>query len=180
VNASCISRVIGTLAGVGIAALVAIAGKTTGLTHNSVLCHGPGGTVAAQRSHALTVMSSRRLFSSSRRLVPTEPVRTSNSRYRDRRSDRPRIDYVLWLPRPVATAASQLEQVGRPSRTISGPLDQRARHSHSLRRNAFARSPPRVANQAQPVLNRIFHDRAPVPCELNTYITNRRSHGGTL
>jgi len=160
-----ISRVIGTLAGVGIAALVAIAGNQQ--VSLIILCCAMAAAVpwAAQRSHALTVMVFTPIIF---RLVGVLGP-----------------DQSLFGPRIVDTAigaaivsrsttccgctprrygpVSNLNRSARPSRTISGPL-RPAIPSLVIRSVAtpFARSPPRVAQSSSPVLNRIFStNRAP-------------------
>jgi len=149
-----ISRVIGTLAGVGIAALVAIAGNQQ--VSLIILCCAMAAAVpwAAQRSHALTVMVFTPII-----FVFVGVLGPDQSLFGPRIVDTAigaaivlAIDYVLWLHAPSLRPVSNLNRSARPSRTISGPL-RPAIPSLVIRSVAtpFARSPPRVAQSSSPV-----------------------------
>jgi uncharacterized membrane protein YccC len=148
-----ISRIIGTLAGVGIAALLAVAGNEQALL--IVLCCAMAAAVpwAAQRSHALTVMVFTPII-----FVFVGVLGPDQNLFGPRIVDTTigaalvlTIDYVLWLHAPSLRPRKQLEQVAEATRhyaatTVASDLVTR----HSLRRNALrsvtrARSAIRLA-----------------------------------
>jgi uncharacterized membrane protein YccC len=148
-----IARVIGTLAGVGIAALLAVAGNEQVLL--VVLCCAMAAAVpwAAQRSHALTVMVFTPII-----FVFVGVLGPDQNLFGPRIVDTTigaalvlSIDYVLWLHAPSLRPRQQLEQVAEATRRYgattaeSDPVTR-----HSLRRSALrsvtrARSAIRLA-----------------------------------
>jgi uncharacterized membrane protein YccC len=176
-----ISRVIGTLAGVGIAALVALAGNQQ--VSLIVLCCAMAAAVpwAAQRSHALTVMvftpivfvfvgvlgPDQNLFGP--RIVDTAIGATIVLA----------IDYVMWLHAPSLRPRQQLEQVGlavasyERTTVTSDPVTR-----HSLRRNAFrAVTRARSAIKLAGIEPHLFHESgAPYLAQLNGYIDEIDDH----
>ncbi len=148
-----VSRIVGTLAGVGIAALLAIAGNEQALL--VILCCAMAAAVpwAAQRSHALTVMVFTPII-----FVFVGVLGPDQNLFGPRIVDTTigaalvlSIDYVMWLHAPSLRPRQQLEQVADATRryratTVSSDPVTR----HSLRRNAFrsvtrARSAIRLA-----------------------------------
>ena len=148
-----ISRVVGTLAGVGIAALLAVAGNEQALL--IVLCCAMAAAVpwAAQRSHALTVMVFTPII-----FVFVGVLGPDQNLFGPRIVDTTigaalvlTVDYVLWLHAPSLRPRQQLDQVTEATRRYaattakSDPVTR-----HSLRRNALrsvtrARSAIRLA-----------------------------------
>jgi hypothetical protein len=148
-----ISRIVGTLAGVGIAALLAVAGNEQALL--IVLCCAMAAAVpwAAQRSHALTVMVFTPII-----FVFVGVLGPDQNLFGPRIVDTTigaalvlSIDYVLWLHAPSLRPRQQLEQVAEATQryaattVASDPVTR-----HSLRRNALrsvtrARSALRLA-----------------------------------
>ena len=148
-----ISRIVGTLAGVGIAAILAVAGNQQVLL--IVLCCAMAAAVpwAAQRSHALTVMVFTPII-----FVFVGVLGPDQNLFGPRIVDTTigaalvlGIDYVLWLHAPSLRPRQQLEQVAEATKryvetsTKSDPVTR-----HSLRRNALrsvtrARSAIRLA-----------------------------------
>jgi uncharacterized membrane protein YccC len=176
-----ISRVIGTLAGVGIAALVALAGNQQ--VSLIVLSCAMAAAVpwAAQRSHALTVMVFTPIV-----FVFVGVLGPDQSLFGPRIVDTAigasivlAIDYVMWLHAPSLRPRQQLEQVGAAvanyERTTptSDPVTR-----HSLRRNALrsvtrARSAIKLAG----IEPHLFHESgAPYLAQLNTYIDEIDDH----
>jgi uncharacterized membrane protein YccC len=157
-----ISRTVGTLAGVGIAALLAVAGNEQVLL--VVLCCAMAAAVpwAAQRSHALTVMVFTPII-----FVFVGVLGPDQSLFGPRIVDTTigaalvlTIDYVMWLHAPSLRPRQQLEQVAeatqryRATTVKSDPVTR-----HSLRRNALrsvtrARSAIRLAG----VEPHLFHE----------------------
>jgi hypothetical protein len=148
-----ISRIIGTLAGVGIAALLAVAGNEQVLL--VVLCCAMAAAVpwAAQRSHALTVMVFTPII-----FVFVGVLGPDQNLFAPRIVDTTigaalvlSIDYVLWLHAPSLRPRQQLDQVAEATKrygATSAQSDPVTRHS--LRRNALrsvtrARSAIRLA-----------------------------------
>lgn len=176
-----VSRVIGTLAGVGIAALVAIAGNQQ--VSLIVLCCAMAATVpwAAQRSHALTVMVFTPII-----FVFIGVLGPDQSLFGPRIVDTAigaaivlGIDYVMWLHAPSLRPRQQLEQVGAAVRNYertSPTSDPVARHA--LRRNALrsvtaARSAIKLAG----IEPHLFHESgAPYLAQLNAYIDEIDHH----
>jgi len=179
------SRVIGTLAGVGIAALVAIAGNQQ--VSLIILCCAMAAAVpwAAQRSHALTVMVFTPII-----FVFVGVLGPDQSLFGPRIVDTAigasivlAIDYVMWLHAPSLRPRQQLEQVGvavenyRRTSSTSDPVTR-----HSLRRNAFrsvttARSAIKLAG----IEPHLFHESgAPYLAQLNTYIDEIDDHTAEL
>jgi uncharacterized membrane protein YccC len=176
-----ISRVIGTLAGVGIAAVVALAGNQQ--VSLIVLCCAMAAAVpwAAQRSHALTVMVFTPIV-----FVFVGVLGPDQSLFGPRIVDTAigasivlAIDYVMWLHAPSLRPRQQLDQVGaavanyKRTTPTSDPVTR-----HSLRRNALrsvtrARSAIKLAG-TEPHL---FHETgAPYLAQLNTYIEEIDDH----
>jgi uncharacterized membrane protein YccC len=176
-----ISRVFGTLAGVGIAALVAIAGNQQ--ISLIVLCCAMAAAVpwAAQRSHALTVMVFTPIvFVFIGVLGPDQGL--FGARIIDTAIGAAivlSIDYVMWLHAPSLRPRQQLEQVGaavanyQRTTAASDPVTR-----HSLRRNSFrsvtrARSAIKLAG----IEPHLFHESgAPYLAQLNTFIDDIDDH----
>jgi uncharacterized membrane protein YccC len=180
-----ISRVIGTLAGVGIAAVVAVAGNQQ--ISLIVLCCAMAAAVplAAQRSHALTVMVFTPIV-----FVFVGVLGPDQSLFGPRIVDTAigasivlAIDYVMWLHAPSLRPRQQLEQVGQSvadyqrTTSTSDPVTR-----HSLRRNALrsvtrARSAIKLAG----IEPHLFQESgAPYLAELNTYIDEIDDHTAEL
>jgi hypothetical protein len=176
-----VSRVIGTFAGVGIAAVVAVAGNQQ--ISLIVLCCAMAAAVpwAAQRSHALTVMVFTPII-----FVFVGVLGPDQSLFGPRIVDTVigaaivlAIDYVMWLHAPSLRPRQQLEQVAaavanyRRTAPTSDPVTR-----HSLRRNALrsvtrARSAIKLAG----IEPHLFHETgAPFLAELNTYIDEIDDH----
>jgi hypothetical protein len=176
-----ISRVIGTLAGVGIAAVVAVAGNQQ--ISLIVLCCAMAAAVpwAAQRSHALTVMVFTPIV-----FVFVGVLGPDQSLFGARIVDTAigamivlAIDYVMWLHAPSLRPRQQLEQVGEAvadyqrTSSTSDPVTR-----HSLRRNALrsvtrARSAIKLAG----IEPHLFQETgAPYLAELNAYIDKIDEH----
>jgi hypothetical protein len=170
-----VSRVIGTFAGVGIAAVVAVAGNQQ--FSLIVLCCAMAAAVpwAAQRSHALTVMVFTPIV-----FVFVGVLGPDQSLFGPRIVDTAigasivlAIDYVMWLHAPSLRPRQQLEQVGdavadyERTTSTSDPVTR-----HSLRRNALrsvtrARSAIKLAG----IEPHLFHETgAGYLTQLNTYI----------
>ncbi len=148
-----ISRIAGTLAGVGIAALLAVVGNEQALL--IVLCCAMAALVpwAAQRSHALTVMVFTPII-----FVFVGVLGPDQNLFGPRIIDTTigaalvlSIDYVLWLHAPSLRPRQQLEQVTEATRRYEATTEQSDPVTrHSLRRNALrsvtrARSAIRLA-----------------------------------
>lgn len=180
-----ISRVIGTLAGVGIAAVVAVAGNQQ--ISLIVLCCAMAAAVplAAQRSHALTVMVFTPIV-----FVFVGVLGPDQNLFGPRIVDTAigasivlAIDYVMWLHAPSLRPRQQLEQVGQSvadyqrTTSTSDPVTR-----HSLRRNALrsvtrARSAIKLAG----IEPHLFQESgAPYLAELNTYIDEIDDHTAEL
>ena len=176
-----ISRVMGNLAGVGIAALVAIAGNQQ--VSLIVLCCVMAAAVpwAAQRSHALTVMVFTPIV-----FVFVGVLGPDQGLFGPRIVDTAigagivlAIDYVMWLHAPSLRPRQQLEQVADAvanyERTTpsSDPVTR-----HSLRRNALrsvtrARSAIKLAG----IEPHLWHESgAPYLAEVNAYIDEIDDH----
>lgn len=176
-----VSRVLGTLAGVGIAALVAVAGNQQ--VSLIVLCCAMAAAVpwAAQRSHALTVMVFTPIV-----FVFVGVLGPDQSLFGPRIVDTAigaaivlAIDYVLWLHAPSLRPRQQLTQVAEAvakyQRTTptSDPVIR-----HSLRRSALrsvtrARSAIKLAG----IEPHLFHGSgAALLAQLNTYIDEIDDH----
>ncbi len=127
-----LSRMIGTLAGVGIAALVAIAGNQQ--ISLIVLCCAMAAAVpwAAQRSHALTVMVFTPIvFVFVGVLGPDQSLfGPSHHRYRHRGHDRPRDRLRAVAARSFATTAPAVGAGGYrgDASTNDTTADERPRH----------------------------------------------------
>jgi hypothetical protein len=176
-----ISRVIGTLAGVGIAALVAIIGNQQ--VSLILLCCAMAAAVpwASQRSHALTVMVFTPIV-----FVFVGVLGPDQNLFGPRIVDTAigasivlAIDYVMWLHAPSLRPRQQLEQVkeavasyGRTSPT-SDPVTR-----HSLRRNALrAVTRARSAIKLAGIEPHLFHESgAPYLAQLNVYIDEIDDH----
>ena len=177
-----VARVAGTLAGVGIAALVAIMGNQQ--ISLIILCCAMAAAVpwAAQRSHALTVMV----------FTPIIFVFVGVLGGPDQNLFGPRIvdtaigasivlaiDYVLWLHAPSLRPRQQLDQVGEAvadyQRTTptSDPVMR-----HSLRRNALrAVTGARSAIKLAGIEPHLFHESgAGYLAQLNTYVDEIDEH----
>ena len=176
-----VSRVIGTLAGVGIAAFVAVVGNQQ--ISLIVLCCAMAAAVpwAAQRSHALTVMVFTPIV-----FVFVGVLGPDQSLFGPRVIDTAigasivlGIDYVMWLHAPSLRPRQQLEQVGEAvakyERTspASDPVTR-----HSLRRNALrAVTRARSAIKLAGIEPHLFHESgAPYLAELNAYIDEIDDH----
>jgi uncharacterized membrane protein YccC len=180
-----ISRVIGTLAGVGIAAVVAVAGNQQ--ISLIVLCCAMAAAVplAAQRSHALTVMVFTPIV-----FVFVGVLGPDQSLFGPRIVDTAigasivlAIDYVMWLHAPSLRPRQQLEQVGESvahyqrTTSTSDPVTR-----HSLRRNALrsvtrARSAIKLAG----IEPHLFQESgAPYLAQLNTFIEEIDDHTAEL
>lgn len=157
-----ISRIVGTLAGVGIAALLAVAGNEQGLL--VVLCCAMAAAVpwAAQRSHALTVMVFTPII-----FVFVGVLGPDQSLFGPRIVDTTigaalvlATDYVLWLHAPSLRPRQQLDQVSSATKryletsAYSDPVTR-----HSLRRNALRSvSRARSAIRLAAVEPHLFHE----------------------
>jgi uncharacterized membrane protein YccC len=176
-----IARVAGTLAGVGIAALVAIAGNQQ--VSLIILCCAMAAAVpwAAQRSHALTVMVFTPII-----FVFVGVLGPDQNLFGPRIVDTAigasivlAIDYVLWLHAPSLRPRQQLDQVGQAvanyQRTTptSDPVTR-----HSLRRGALrAVTGARSAIKLAGIEPHLFHESgAPYLAQLNTYIDEIDDH----
>jgi fusaric acid resistance family protein len=176
-----LSRVIGTLAGVGIAALVAIAGNQQ--ISLMILCCAMAAAVpwAAQRSHALTVMVFTPII-----FVFVGVLGPDQSLFAPRIVDTAigasivlLIDYVMWLHAPSLRPRQQLEQVAeavtnyQQTTAASDPVIR-----HSLRRNALrAVTRARSAIKLAGIEPHLFHESgAPYLRELNSYIDEIDDH----
>jgi fusaric acid resistance family protein len=176
-----VSRVVGTLAGVGIAAVVAVAGNQQ--ISLIVLCCAMAAAVplAAQRSHALTVMVFTPIV-----FVFVGVLGPDQNLFGPRIVDTAigasivlAIDYVMWLHAPSLRPRQQLEQVAdavtdyQRTTPTSDPVTR-----HSLRRNALrsvtrARSAIKLAG----VEPHLFQESgAAYLAELNTYIDEIDDH----
>jgi uncharacterized membrane protein YccC len=176
-----VSRVVGTLAGVGIAAFVAVVGNQQ--ISLIVLCCAMAAAVpwAAQRSHALTVMVFTPIV-----FVFVGVLGPDQNLFGPRIIDTAigasivlGIDYVMWLHAPSLRPRQQLEQVGEAvanyERTspASDPVTR-----HSLRRNALrAVTRARSAIKLAGIEPHLFHESgAPYLAELNAYIDEIDDH----
>jgi hypothetical protein len=170
-----VSRVIGTLAGVGIAAFVAFIGNQQ--FSLIVLCCAMAAAVpwAAQRSHALTVMVFTPII-----FVFVGVLGPDQSLFGPRIFDTAigasivlAIDYVMWLHAPSLRPRQQLEQVGdavadyERTTSASDPVTR-----HSLRRNALrAVTRARSAIKLAGIESHLFQESgAPYLAQLNAYI----------
>jgi uncharacterized membrane protein YccC len=176
-----VARVAGTLAGVGIAALVAIAGNQQ--ISLIILCCAMAAAVpwAAQRSHALTVMVFTPII-----FVFVGVLGPDQNLFGPRIVDTAigasivlAIDYVMWLHAPSLRPRQQLDQVGEAvvnyqRTTPTSDLVTR----HSLRRNALrsvtgARSAIKLAG----IEPHLFHESgAPYLAQLNAFIDEIDDH----
>jgi hypothetical protein len=170
-----ISRIVGTLAGVGIAALIALAGNQQ--VSLIVLCCAMAAAVpwAAQRSHALTVMVFTPII-----FVFIGVLGPDQSLFGPRIVDTAigagivlTIDYVMWLHAPSLRPRQQLEQVGIATRSYerttseSDPVTRHSRRRNALRSVTRARSAIRLAA----VEPHLFHETgAKYLSQLNEYI----------
>ncbi len=170
-----ISRIVGTLAGVGIAALIAWAGNQQ--VSLIVLCCAMAAAVpwAAQRSHALTVMVFTPII-----FVFIGVLGPDQSLFGPRIIDTAigaalvlSIDYALWLHAPSLRPRQQLEQVGLATRSYeattwrSDPVTRHSRRRNALRAVTRARSAIRLAS----VEPHLFHETgARYLSQLNEYI----------
>ncbi|HEY5439307.1 MAG TPA: FUSC family protein [Acidimicrobiales bacterium] len=170
-----ISRIIGTLAGVGIAALISLAGNQQ--VSLIVLCCAMAAAVpwAAQRSHALTVMVFTPII-----FVFIGVLGPDQSLFGPRIVDTAigavlvlTIDYVMWLHAPSLRPRQQLDQVGIATqsyeRTTSAtnPVTRHSRRRNALRAVTRARSAIRLAA----VEPHLFHETgAKYLSQLNEYI----------
>jgi uncharacterized membrane protein YccC len=176
-----ISRVIGTLAGVGIAALVAVAGNQQ--VSLIVLSCAMAAAVpwAAQRSHALTVMVFTPII-----FVFVGVLGPDQNLFGPRIVDTAigaslvlAVDYVLWLHAPSLRPRQQLEQVAQATQSYQRTTSTSAPVTrHSLRRNAFravtrARSAIKLAG-TEPHL--FQESAAPYLAELNTFVQEIDDH----
>jgi hypothetical protein len=170
-----ISRMIGTLAGVGIAAAVALGGNQQ--ISLLILCTAMAAAVpwAAQRSHALTVMVFTPIV-----FVFVGVLGPDQNLFGPRIVDTAigaaivlAIDYLLWLHAPSLRPRQQLDQVGaavasyQKTTPASDPVTR-----HSLRRNALrsvtrARSAIKLAGTEPHLLQ---ETGAPYLARLNEYI----------
>jgi uncharacterized membrane protein YccC len=176
-----IARVVGTLAGVGIAALVAIAGNQQ--ISLIILCCAMAAAVpwAAQRSHALTVMVFTPII-----FVFVGVLGPDQNLFGPRIVDTAigasivlAIDYVMWLHAPSLRPRQQLGQVGEAvanylrTTPTSDPVTR-----HSLRRNALrAVTGARSAIKLAGIEPHLFHESgAPYLAQLNTYVDEIDDH----
>lgn len=170
-----ISRIVGTLAGVGIAALIALAGNQQ--VSLIVLCCAMAAAVpwAAQRSHALTVMVFTPII-----FVFIGVLGPDQSLFGPRIIDTAigaglvlTIDYVMWLHAPSLRPRQQLEQVGIATQSYerttseSDPVTRHSKRRNALRAVTRARSAIRLAA----VEPHLFHETgAKYLSQLNEYI----------
>jgi uncharacterized membrane protein YccC len=176
-----VARVAGTLAGVGIAALVAIAGNQQ--VSLIILCCAMAAAVpwAAQRSHALTVMVFTPII-----FVFVGVLGPDQNLFGPRIVDTAigasivlAIDYVMWLHAPSLRPRQQLDQVGaavanyQRTTPTSDPVTR-----HSLRRSALrAVTGARSAIKLAGIEPHLFHESgAPYLAQLNTYIEEIDDH----
>ena len=176
-----VSRVIGTLAGVGIAAFVAFIGNQQ--ISLIVLCCAMAAAVpwAAQRSHALTVMVFTPII-----FVFVGVLGPDQGLFGARIVDTVigaalvlGIDYVMWLHAPSLRPRQQLEQVGdavaayERTSPASDPVTR-----HSLRRNALrAVTRARSAIKLAGIEPHLFQESgAPYLAQLNEYISEIDDH----
>jgi uncharacterized membrane protein YccC len=156
------SRIVGTLAGVGIAALLAIAGNQQILL--IVLCCAMAAAMpwAAQRNHALTVMVFTPIV-----FVFIGVLGPDQSLFGARIIDTTigaalvlTIDYVMWLHAPSLRPRQQLEQVGvatvryQATTARSDPVTRHSQRRNALRSVTRARSAIRLAS----VEPHLFHE----------------------
>lgn len=176
-----LSRMIGTLAGVGIAATVALGGNQQ--ISLLILCTAMAAAVpwAAQRSHALTVMVFTPIV-----FVFVGVLGPNQNLFWPRIVDTAigasivlAIDYLLWLHAPSLRPREQLDQVGeavanyQKTTAASDPVIR-----HSLRRNALrsvtrARSAIKLAGTEPHLLQ---ESGAPYLAQLNEYIDAIDAH----
>jgi uncharacterized membrane protein YccC len=176
-----ISRTVGTLAGVGIAAVVAVAGNQQ--ISLIVLSCAMAAAVpwAAQRSHALTVMVFTPIV-----FVFVGVLGPDQNLFGPRIVDTAigasivlALDYVMWLHAPSLRPRQQMEQVGEAvasyERTTpaTDPVTR-----HSLRRNALrAVTRARSAIKLAGIEPHLFHESgAPYLARLNTYLDEIDEH----
>jgi uncharacterized membrane protein YccC len=176
-----VSRVLGTLAGVGIAAFVAVIGNQQ--IALIVLCCAMAAAVpwAAQRSHALTVMVFTPIV-----FVFVGVLGPDQSLFGPRIIDTAigasivlGIDYVMWLHAPSLRPRQQLEQVGDAVANYEGTTPTSdAVTRHSLRRNALrAVTRARSAIKLAGIEPHLFHESgAPYLAVLNAYIDQIDDH----
>jgi len=160
-----VARTIGTLAGVGIAALVALGGN--GEVVLIVLCCAMAAAVpwAAQRSHALTVMVFTPIV-----FVFVGVLGPDQNLFGPRIVDTAcaagivlAIDYVLWLHAPSLRPPQQLAQADRATGRYLATDDRTGMVArHSLRRNALrAVTNARSAIELARVEPHLGHDSSP-------------------
>ncbi len=176
-----ISRVIGTLAGVGIAAGVAAVGNQQ-ISLILLSCVMAAAVPwAAQRSHALTVMVFTPIV-----FVFVGVLGPDQSLFGARIVDTAigasivlAIDYVLWLNAPSLRPRQQLDQVREAvvsyqrTTSASDPVTR-----HSLRRNALrAVTRARSAIKLAGIEPHLFHESgAPYLAQLNAYVDEIDDH----
>jgi Fusaric acid resistance protein-like len=176
-----IARVMGTFAGVAIAAIVAVAGNQQ--VSLIALCSVMAALVpwAARRSHALTVMVFTPIV-----FVFIGVLGPDQNLFGPRIVDTVigasivlAIDYVMWLHAPSLRPRQQLDQVGeavssyRATTSTSDPVTR-----HSLRRNALrAVTRARSAIKLAGIEPHLFHESgAPYLAQLNSFIAEIDDH----
>jgi uncharacterized membrane protein YccC len=176
-----IARVVGTLAGVGIAAIVDIAGNQQ--VSLILLCCVMAAAVplAAQRSHALTVMVFTPIvfvfigvLGPDQNLLWPRIVDTAIGA-----SIVLSLDYVMWLHAPSLRPRQQLELVGEAVASYqqttpeSDPVLRHSRRRNALRAVTGARSAIKLAG----IEPHLFHESgAPYLFRLNSYLDEIDDH----